>query len=45
MEILDTVIAVNLGRVPAGSTSLLAVSLTGGSSQPAFTIQTSIRGH
>jgi len=41
----NTVITVDLGRVPEGSLSMIPVVLTGGASQAPFTIQTSIYGH
>ena len=41
----NTVVTVDLGRVPAGSKSLITMLLTANSSQQPFSIQTSIRGH
>jgi probable HAF family extracellular repeat protein len=41
----NTVVTVDLGRVPAGSESLITMFLTASSSQRPFSIQTSIRGH
>jgi len=40
----NTVVTVDLGRVPAGSGSVILMFLTASSSQTPFTIQTSIRG-
>ena len=41
----NTVVTVDLGRVPARSNSLLTMFLTANSTQQPFTIRTSIRGH
>ena len=40
-----TVVTIDVGRVPAGSTSFIPVTLTAGASQAPFQIQVNISGH
>jgi len=40
-----TIVTVNIGRVPAGSTSLIPITLTASASQAPFQVQIKISGH
>jgi hypothetical protein len=40
-----TIVAMNIGRVPAGSTSLIPITMTAGASQAPFQVEVNISGH